>query len=90
MQPLSRPADDRGRIALHHEKQIHQQAGRAAISIGEWMDGHEPLIRSIMVEEVPSVGLSLSAATALLDDAYDTSVHFCVSVEASLVSRSVA
>jgi hypothetical protein len=54
------------------------------------MHGHEPLIRSIMVEEVPLFGLSFSPAIALLDDAYDTSVHFCVLVEVSLFSRSVA
>jgi hypothetical protein len=36
------------------------------------------------------VGLSFSPAIALLDGAYDTSVHLVVSVEAPLFSRSVA
>jgi hypothetical protein len=52
--------------------------------------GSFEIIRSIMVEEVPLVGLSFSPAIALLDDAYDTSVHLVVSVEAPLFSRSVA
>jgi hypothetical protein len=52
--------------------------------------GSFEIIRSITAEEVPLVGLSFSPAIALLDGAYDTSVHLVVSVEAPLFSRSVA
>jgi hypothetical protein len=52
--------------------------------------GNFEIIRSITAEEVPLVGLSFSPAIALLDGAYDTSVHLVVSVEAPLFSRSVA